>query len=142
MKTVNYSVVARKNPNDMESGTVKYYATAQAKGTISINEIAERISHATTVTRADCLAILAALEDQMSDSLQSGEIVKLGDVGTFRISIGSNGSETEDTFNVSMIKKAKIVYTPSTNLKTKIGSLNFTKVKTKKQQEEDEEKSV
>lgn len=137
MRTVNYSVVARKNPADIESGEVKYYATAQAKGTTGIDEIAERISHATTVTRADCLAVLAALEEQISDCLQSGEIVKLGDIGTFRISIGSSGSDTEETFTVALIKTPKVVFLPSQNLKKQISSLNFTKVKTKKQQEED-----
>lgn len=142
MKTVNYSVVGRINPSDRESGEKKYYATAQAKGSTGINEIAERISHATTVTRADCLAVLAALEEQISDSLQSGEIVKLGDIGTFRISISSDGADTEEMFNVCLIKQAKIVYTPSANLKTKISNLNFTKVKTKKQQEEEEKGSI
>lgn len=138
MKTVNYSVVPRVNPADRESGEVRYYATAQAKGSTSINEIAERISHATTVTRADCLAVLAALEEQITDSLQSGEIVKLGDIGTFRISLGSEGAVSEELFTASLIKKPKIVYFPSSNLRAKISNLNFTKVKTKKEEKEEE----
>jgi len=135
MKTVNYSIVARKKPGDLE-GTAKYYATAQAKGSTSLNELAERISKSTTVTRADCLAVLAALEDEMGTSLQSGEIVKLGDIGTFRVSIGSTGAETVEAFNQSMIKKPKIVFRPSTKLQNLMGTLTYVRVDPRPKDEE------
>lgn len=135
MKTVNYSIVARKKPGDLEA-TAKYYATAQAKGSTSLNELAERISKSTTVTRADCLAVLAALEDEMGTSLQSGEIVKLGDIGTFRVSIGSTGAETVEAFNQSMIKKPKIVFRPSTKLQNLMGTLTYVRVDPRPKDEE------
>lgn len=135
MKTVNYSIVARKKPGDME-GEAKFYATAQAKGSTTLDEIAERISKSTTVTRADCLAVLAALEDEIGISLQSGEIVKLGDIGTFRVSIGSIGSDTVEEFNQSMIKKPKIVFRPSTKLQNLMGTLTYVRVDPKPKKEE------
>lgn len=135
MRTVNYSVIPRKQPGQSEE-PAKFYATAQAKGSCDINEIAERISRSTTVTRADCLATLAALEEEIADKLQSGEIVKLGDVGTFRISLGSEGATSADEFNQSMIKKPKIVFRPSAKLQTLMSALNYVRVKPKTEEEE------
>lgn len=135
MKTVNYSIVARKKPGDMEA-EAKFYATAQAKGSTTLDEIAERISKSTTVTRADCLAVLAALEDEIGISLQSGEIVKLGDIGTFRVSISSTGADVAEEFNQSMIKKPKIVFRPSTKLQNLMGTLTYVRVEQKPKKEE------
>ena len=42
-KAVTYSVVRRVNPADRESGEVKYYAQAQARGVMDIREMSERI---------------------------------------------------------------------------------------------------
>lgn len=135
MKTVNYSIVARKKPGDQE-GEAKFYATAQAKGSTTLDEIAERISKSTTVTRADCLAVLAALEDEIGISLQSGEIVKLGDIGTFRVSISSTGAIAAEEFNQAMIKKPKIVFRPSTKLQNLMSTLTYVRVEPKPKKEE------
>lgn len=59
MRKLTYSVVPRKNPAD-KGAPAKYYATAQARGYSSLEEIAEKISRSTTVTRADVKAVLAA----------------------------------------------------------------------------------
>lgn len=51
---IHYSVVAMKNPQDPEA-PVKYYARSQAAGVVDINELAEEISYATTLTDGDVL---------------------------------------------------------------------------------------
>lgn len=138
MKTVNYCVVGKINPMDPESGDIKYYAVMQSKGQTGIDEIAERISLATTATRADVLAVLAALEEQVIDYLESGQSVKLGDIGSFRLSASGQGAETEDTYDSAMIEKVKVVFTPSSRMKAALNSLKFTKVPIKKKKEEEE----
>ena len=61
-KYLTYSVVERKDPNtpDIEG---KYYAQAQARGEAGIRELSQRIQQSCTVTRADVMAVLIALED-------------------------------------------------------------------------------
>lgn len=139
MKTVNYCVVAKINPADRESGEKKYYAVVQSKGQTGIDEIAERISASTTATRADVLAVLAALEEQVIDNLESGQTVKLGDIGSFRLSVGGEGSATEDTYDTSLIERVKVVFTPSSRMKAGLNSLKYTKVPIKNPKETDEE---
>ena len=43
---INYSVAGLKNPNPMSEGEVKYYAKAQASGSVGIDQLAEEIAYA------------------------------------------------------------------------------------------------
>ena len=82
-KSVSYSVVPRKNPQEPEAG-VRFYAQAQASGDVTVREMSERIQRTCTVTRADVAAVLTALEDVIVEALSAGEIVRLADLGTFQ----------------------------------------------------------
>ena len=55
-----YKVIERKDPSDFESPG-KFYATPVCFNQLNIDNLAERISASCTVTRADCLAVLASL---------------------------------------------------------------------------------
>lgn len=128
---INYSVNPRRNPRDKEAAP-KYYATAQKVSTITLDELGDNISHATTATRADVLAVLTAVIDEMMKELQKGNSIILGDVGTFRMTINSKGAETAEDFDVSLIKKASVRYYPSKRVKNIYDSLTFHKVPNRK----------
>lgn len=130
-KRLTYSVVERRNPNNKEMPG-KYYA--QARGTAGIRELSERIEHSCTVTRADVMAVLTALEIVVSDSLANGEIVRLGELGTLQVSIGGQGSDTKDEFNTSLIAKKKILFRSGLTLARMLDGLKFERVKTYKEQ--------
>ena len=139
-RTVTYSVVPRINPRDKDASP-KFYACAQASGDISIREMSERIQQSCTVTKADVQAVLVALEDVIIDALKSGEIVRLGDLGTFQIGLSSGGALTEEDYNTSLIKKARINFRPGVALSGILTSLSFSKVAkrpTKADEEEEE----
>ena len=142
-RTVTYSVAPRINPADKDAAP-KYYGRVQANGDISVREIAERIQQSCTVTKADVHAVLVALEDVIIDSLKSGEIVRLGDLGALQIGISSKGAATEDDYDTSLITKARINFRPGMALAGALTSLSFSKVakkttKAKDDAEEDEE---
>ena len=61
-RTVTYSVVPRIDPRQ-KTDPPKYYAQAQARGSVNIREMAERIQSTCTVTKADVYAVLISLED-------------------------------------------------------------------------------
>ena len=139
-RTVTYSVTPRLNPRDKEA-PAKYYARAQANGDVSIREMSERIQQSCTVTKADVQAVLVALEDVIIDALKSGEIVRLGDLGTFQISLSSKGAVTEEDYNTSFITKARINFRPGVALAGTLTTLTYSKVSkrpTKVETEEEE----
>ena len=139
-RTVTYSVVPRLNPRDKDASP-KYYAQAQASGDVSIREMSERIQQSCTVHKADVHAVLVALEDPMIDALKGGEIVRLGDLGTFQIGVSGKGALTEEDYTPSLIQKARINFRPGIALSGILTSLSFSKVAKKvvKKMDENEE---
>ena len=126
-KNVTYSVVPRIDPRQ-KTDPPKYYAQAQASGDVSIREMSERIQQTCTVTKADVYAVLVAMEDVIIDALKSGEIVRLGDLGTFQISISSKGAVTEEDYSDALIKKARINFRPGIALSSMLTALTFARV--------------
>ena len=110
-RNVTYSVAPRINPRDKEAAP-KYYGRVQANGDVNIREMSERIQQTCTVHKADVQAVLLALEDTITDALKGGEIVRLGDLGTLQIGISSKGAVTEEDYDASLIKKARINIRP------------------------------
>ena len=140
-RSVTYSVSPRVNPRDKDAAP-KYYAQAQARGDVNIRDMAARIQSTCTVTKADVYAVLVALEDVIVEALQNGEIVRLGELGTFQLSLSGKGAATEEDFDTSLIKKARINFRPGLTLADMLGSLSFSKVGIKYSKEADEEDEV
>ena len=129
-RTVTYSVSPRINPREKDEAP-KYYAHVQASGDVNLREMSERIQQSCTVHKSDVFAVLVALEDVMTDALKSGEIVRLGDLGTLQIGISSKGAVTEEDYSESLIKQARINFRPGLALRGILSNLTYTKVKVK-----------
>ena len=136
-RNVTYSVSPRINPREKDEAP-KYYAHVQASGDIDVREMAERIQQTCTVHKSDVFAVLLALEDVIIDALKSGEIVRLGDLGSFQIGISSKGALTEEDHDVSMIKKARINFRPGSALSGILTSLSYQKVKVRTSKADEE----
>ena len=136
-RTVTYSVVPRINPRE-KNDPPKYYAQAQARGDVSIREMAERIQATCTVHKTDVYAVLVALEDVVKEAIQNGEIVRLGELCTLQVSLSGKGTLTEKEYDDSLIKKAKIIFRPGTILAGALETLKYSKVPIKYLKEEKE----
>ena len=111
----------------------------QANGDVNIREMSERIQQTCTVHKADVQAVLLALEDTITDALKSGEIVRLGDLGTFQIGISSKGAVTEEDYSDSFITKARINFRPGLALAGILTGLSYKKVSRKVVKTDEEE---
>jgi predicted histone-like DNA-binding protein len=137
-RTVKYSVIPRINPRDRETEP-KFYAQVQTSGDVSMREMCERIEQSCTVTKADVYAVLVAMENVIIDALKGGEIVRLGDLGTLRVSLSSKGALTEKEYNTSLITRKRIIFRPGVVLGEALANLTFTKQKEKSDEEENTE---
>lgn len=126
-RSVTYSVVPRINPRE-KNDPPKYYAQAQARGDVNIREMAERIQSTCTVHKSDVYAVLVALEDVISEAIQNGEIVRLGELCTLQLGVSGKGTLTEEEYDGSLIKKAHINFRPGTALAAALTNLSYTKV--------------
>lgn len=108
---IKFHVVPKKNPQDK---SVKWYAQAATPADVSLDMVARRIEKQSTVSSSDIKAVLDALQDIIIDELQRGNSVKLGDLGSFRITLRSEGTELAEDFTAAKIKGVHVVFNPST----------------------------
>ena len=137
-RSVTYAVVPRFKPGE-KNDPPKYYAQAQARGDVNIREMAERIQSTCTVTKADVYAVLISLEDVVKEAIQNGEIVRLGELCTLQVGLSGKGTLTEEEYEDSLIKKARINFRPGPVLAAALETLKFSKVPIKYPKEEKEE---
>ena len=127
-KVIAYSLGERRDFKNFESGNKLWYAQTQARGVMDLREISERIHRESTVTRADIHAVLVALGSVMTDGLKCGEIVRLGDIGTFQVAVSSEGVKEAKDFTVAQIKKSRIRFRPGKDLEDALSNLSFRQV--------------
>lgn len=137
-RNVTYSVSPRINPKD-KNMPPKYYGHVQANGDVSLREMSERINRLVLFAKVIVFAVLVALEDVISEALKSGEIVRLGDLGTFQIGISSKGALTEEDYDETLIKKARINFRPGMALVGILSNLSYKKVKVKTSKDDEQE---
>ncbi len=126
-KVVSYAVVAKKNPSNPELAP-KFYARVKSRGDVTTREMAVRIQNSCTVTKADVMAVLVALEDVIIEALKAGEIVRIAELGSLQIGVSGRGASTIKDFNDSYIDKARINFRPGSVLKEILGSISYTKL--------------
>lgn len=111
---INYRPVARKNPINKE---VKYYAQADAVEPITLADITERVEKRSTVSSADAKAVLDALQFEIKEALLDGKSVRLGDIGSFRVTLGSEGVDVPDELTADKIRIVRVRFSPSSRLR-------------------------
>ena len=124
---VKYVVCERGNPLQPDQQK-KWYANAKSTGEIKLRALSKEIATRSTVSPADTQAVLVALTEVLVEHLAEGKIVRLGDFGSFQISLSSTGAETEAKFNASLIKGNKVVFRPGIDLKEMQNNLKYEKV--------------
>jgi predicted histone-like DNA-binding protein len=123
---VNYVLVERHNPlkpNDPK----KIYALAKSAGEVNLKQLSKDISARCTVNSSDTLAVLDALIQQLTKELEEGRIVRLGDFGSFQLSISSEGIDSSSVFTSSLIKKNRIIYRPGKDLRDMLAAVSYAK---------------
>ena len=126
--SIKYRVIERGEPGVAGGGTKKFYANTVTQGELDIEELTERIEKISTVSGADIRAVLYSLVDVIPTELDQGRIVRLGDVGSMRVSISSRGEATAEEVSSASIRGGKIIFSPGRKLKRMLNNLEYSKV--------------
>lgn len=110
------SIIYRKRQNKIANSTAfnKWYGKAVILDTISTKDLAQEISHSTTVTYADVVAVLIEMQTALKSHLQNSQKVQLDGLGSFRVGIVSKSADTREKFTVNNIKSYRIIFQPET----------------------------
>lgn len=126
--SIKFKVIEKGQPGVAGGGIKKHYASPVMDGELSLAGMTKAIEKICTVSGADIRAVLYALVDVAVDSLADGTIVRLGDLGSLRITISSEGKEKPEDVNASAIKDVGIIFTPGTRIKETLATVKFEKI--------------
>lgn len=121
---IKYVIRAKKNPIVK---SVKYYPQIAPTTPMTLAQIVKRIEKRSTVSSADVKAVLDALQYEVIEALQNGNSVRLGDLGSFRLSIkseGSTSSEEARRMGANAIKSVNVQFTKSTAMRDALSPSN------------------
>jgi predicted histone-like DNA-binding protein len=120
---MKYKLIWRKNPQDRNSK--KLYATPVNDGTVTESDLKKEIVALSSLSKGDVSNVIECVIDVVPKYLLMGKSVRLGDIGTLRMSFSSKGVDSREEFNVGMIEGEKIIFTPSTELKKQLNDIHF-----------------
>ena len=98
-------------------GEEKYVVGFVPRGTISLHEIAQRISRDVTVSLGEIEAYLEEVMAQTKFSIAEGTAVNMGDLGTFYLKTHCKFVENEEDVAASNIDRLNVGFRPSPALR-------------------------
>ena len=121
-------MVPRKNPQ--KKSEVKYYASPINAGKKTLRDIAKDIAGRSSLTRGDIENVLTNFMECLPSYLRDGFSVQLGEFGTVRLTLSSEGAADEKSFKTETIKP-RVTFTPGVELKAALRDNSYETPKKK-----------
>ena len=125
--SVNYKPIPKRNPAKQEEAP-KYYAQVVSNGDMSLRQLAKEVAAMSTISTPDTMAVIEAFLEVIPKALADGKIVRLGDFGSFSLSVNSEGAVDAKTLTQNQIKKVAVRFRPGKEFSNVTNAVQFTKV--------------
>jgi len=122
-----YRIIGRTQPGVAGGGQIKYYAGIKREREVSLREMVKEIASRSTVTTADAMAVIENFLELVPKYLRNGRTVNLGQLGAFKVNISSKGYETPDEVGSYSIRRNKISFLPSAEMRENMGKVSYSK---------------
>ena len=122
--------VERGQPGVAGGGVKKFYASPVHDREITLDGLTKAIEKTSTVNGADIRAVLYAMVEEAVSGLSEGRIIRLGELGSMRITLSSEGKDTAEEITAATVKKAGVIFTPGAKLQDMLKSAKFVKTQT------------
>ena len=123
----NYTLMARKNLLK-PSEAPKYYAVARSGRKVTVKEVCKRITERSSYSKGELEGCIGEFLLEIVNVLDEGNIVQMGDLGNFRMTLGSSGVSTIEEFNTSLIRKPKVAFYPGKRLQETRSLATFERI--------------
>jgi predicted histone-like DNA-binding protein len=125
---MKYKVIKKANPQK-PGEPKKLYASPVHAGKYTIKDFSKAISGRSSLTRGDIENVLSNFVDELPTFLKLGLSIQLGDFGTLRLTIASEGATEDEGFTVANIKGVRVIFVPGVTLKNELKSITFEEQK-------------
>ena len=123
-------LVVRTNPRK-QGDPGKWYANPVNAGKKTLRDIAKDIAGRSSLTRGDIENVLTNFMECLPSYLRDGFSVQLGEFGTMRLTLSSEGAANEKSFKTETIKP-RVTFTPGVELKAALRDNSYETVKKEK----------
>ena len=125
---INYSVFKMRNPLKPELPK-KAYAKNQVSEIWSLEKFSKHIAdHNGVYSRGTVKGVISDMCECLVEQLLNGNKIVLGELGSFVISISSEGAESCEAFTAKNIKAVNILFSPGTDFENLINRAEFNPV--------------
>ena len=124
---IPFRVIARPNPNDLTE-PARFFGNVRADGEMTVRDLANRISSRSTASTIDTMAMLEALLQIIPEELANGRIVRLGEFGSLRVFLRSDGSDNAEDFSSDLIRKVQLVFRPGKLVRDTLEAAEFRRI--------------
>jgi predicted histone-like DNA-binding protein len=121
-----YNVIPKRNPRN-PTAPQRYYPSVVTGGRLTLRQLARQISEMSTVSTMDTMAVLEGLLTVIPREITNGNIVELGEFGSFRLRVQSEGADTANAVNASYITNIKPLFAPGKEFKKTLNNAEFEK---------------
>ena len=123
---IKYKLVQKVNPAK-PTDPKKFYANLVTRGEVSLRELAKEIATISTVSSPDVMAVIESLLQVIPKHLAQAEIVRLGEFGSYSVRISSEGADSEQSFNSSIIKGLNLNFRPGKEVEHVLQNITYEK---------------
>ena len=124
--SVKFNVIQRGNPGDPQAAK-KFYPSIVATGKRSQRQVAVSAAKLSALEPADMAAAAENFLSIITDELSRGNIVDLGEFGSFWLRAETKGADTEQEVNAASIKAVRVRFTPGKAFKEMLEKIDFEK---------------
>jgi predicted histone-like DNA-binding protein len=121
---MRYKLEQRSNPRDLEAQK-KWYAVPVTGETVSNESLSKEIAERSSFTEGDVDNTLDNLGVVLPEHWKNGSPVKLRNIGTFRVSFHSEGTDNPNDFVRKNISNVHIVFTPDAQMLKSLGEMHL-----------------
>ncbi len=133
--SVRYNIVERGNPGKPDAPK-KFYPSIQSSGRVTTRELAEMAAQRSTLSTMDMMAAIEGFLAIIPEQLIKGNIVELGEFGSFWLRTTSEGAESAETVHATQITSVLPRFNPGKVFKQTLDRVEFVRGSVVSQAEE------
>jgi len=124
--TVKFNVVVRGKPGDKVTPK-KFYSSVVATGKVNQRDVAKMAADVSTVSPADTAALIENFLSIITSEIARGNIVQLGDFGSFWIRVASAGEASEGDVHAASVTNILPRFTPGKRFQQALDAIELEK---------------
>lgn len=115
-------IVSRKIPNEEKE---VFHLVISKQQRLDFEKMCNMIAERTTISPHEVSFVLAELQEVVVENLQLGRGIELGRLGSLETSLNAKSVKNIDEINLKTVKKVRLIYKPSKQIKKALKNLRF-----------------